>query len=214
MPASDCFPQVHVCAMRIATLESSGVPLPGSGTLLTVDSMVEIVLTASVTDGDEIKEKNGCGVVGVNYKAPDSLDRFDVQITILDRNPYVNAALGRGTVLSSGGANGYAAPALGPTNEDGVSIEFWSKRIDDGALGFPNPYAWWVLPKVTNLREGTITKSATADKPVFNGRAFENDNWFDGPLNDWPVSSDRAFQWFPTPELPTVSCDPTEIPVS
>lgn len=214
MADDDCFPQLNICAMRIATLEADGVPLPGAGMLLTVDSMVEVAITPSVTTGDETKEKNGCGVVKVNYQAPDSLDRYDVKITVLDRNPFVGAALGRGVVLTSGGANGYGAPLLGPTSEDAVSIEFWAKRVDDGALAAVNPYAWWVLPKITNLREDAITKNASADKPVFLGRAFENLNWFDGPLNDWPVASDRAWQWFPTSALPTIGCDPTAIPVS
>ncbi len=214
MSDDDCFPQVHLCAMRIANLDPSGVPQPGAGQLLTIDSMVEIALTPSVTDGDEIKEKTGCGVVGVNYKGPDSLDRFDLKITVLDRNPYVGVALGRGSLLNDAGVHGYSVPALGPTSDDAVSIEFWSKRIDDGALAAPNPYAWWVIPKVTNLREDVITKNSGADKPVYIGRAFENVNWYDGPLNDWPVASDRAIQWFPTSALPAVACDPTTIPVS
>lgn len=214
MSESDCFPQVHICAMRVAELDPDGVPTPGAGMLLTVDTVVEIQVTPNFTEGDVIEEKNGCGVVKVNYEGPATLKRYDLQITDLSRSPFLGAALARGEVLTDAGVHGFAAPALGPTSEDGVSIEFWAKRIDDGALAAVNPYAWWVFPKVTNLRENAFTKNAQADKPVFVGRAFENANWFDGPLNDWPVTSDRAYQWFPTPSLPTVACDPTATPVS
>lgn len=209
-----CLPQVHVCAMRLAQLDPSGVPQPGAGNLLTIDSMVSITATPVITDGDEIEEKTGCGIVGVNYKGPDTLKRYDLAIQVLDRNPYVAQFLGRGVILQANGAVGYGAPSLGPTNEEAISIEFWAKRIDEGTLSSVNPYAWWTFPKVTNLREDVITKDQNADKPSFVGRAFENPNWFDGPLNDWPVSSDRAYQWFPTPVLPTADCEPTAIPVS
>jgi hypothetical protein len=199
--------------MRVAELDPNGVPTPGSF-LLTVDSIVEITTTPVITDGDEIKDKNGCGEVCINYKGPDSFDRLDVGITVCDHNPYVMAALGRGDILTDSGVRGYAFPALGPTNEDAVSIEFFAKRIDDGALQADYPYAWWVLPKVNNLRLGPMTFNSGSNRPSFVGRAFENENWFDGPLNDWPVSSDRVLQWFPIPELPTVSCTPAILPAS
>ena len=211
MANNDCLPQVHICAMRVAELETTGVPAPGAGNLITVDSIVEIAATAVITEGDEIEEKNGCGAVCINYKAPDTLKRFDLSLIVCDHNPFVMAALGRGVVLNDAGVNGYAFPALGPTNEDAVSIEFWAKRIDAGALHSEYPYAWWVLPKVTNLGHGDMTWNNGANRPTFTGRAFENENWFDGPLNDWPVESDRALQWFPTPELPDTACAPAAL---
>lgn len=215
MAEDDCFPQVGVCALRIAELDPSGVPQPGAGNLLTVDSLVEVVITPNFTEGDTITQKNGCGTTKLNYESPATLNRYDLQITVLDRNPFVAAALARGEVLTDGGVHGYASPALGTVSDAAVSIEFFAKRIDDGTLAFPNPYAWWVFPKVINLRENPSTKNGTsADNPVFIGQAFENANWFDGPLNDWPVTSDRAYQWFPVGELPTTACEPTALPVS
>lgn len=208
MPNNDCLPQVHICGIRLAELDTNGVPTPGANNLIAVDSIVEIQATPVITAGDEIEEKNGCGAVCINYKGPDTLKRFDLSLIVCDHNPYVMAALGRGVVLTDAGINGYGFPALGATSEDGVSIEFWAKRIDQGALHADYPYAWWVMPKVTNLAHGPMTWNNGANRPTFTGRAFENDNWFDGPLNDWPVESDRAIQWFPVPELPTFQCAP------
>lgn len=210
----DCLPQVHICAIRVADLDSDGTTTPGSDTLMAVDSVVELTATPNVKTGAEISEPNGCGVTCIDYAAPDSIVRYDVGITVCDSNPFVLRALGGGDVLAAAGDNGYAFPALGEVPRRPRSIEFWAKRIEDGDLALVNPYAWWVMPLVAYLRPGPVTKSATADKPSFVGRGFENPNWFDGPLNDWPVSSDRALQWFPVPSLPTLSCAPQSIAVS
>lgn len=214
MPNTDCIPQLHICALRVSELESDGVPLPGAGNLMTVNSIVELTITPNVVAGDEVQEKNGCGAICLDYIGDDSVTRYDIGIKVCDRNPYVLAALGRGDVLTNSGIHGYAVPPLGSIPSDKVSIEFWAKRIDDGLLHADYPYAWWVLPLVTNLREGDITKNSGSDLPSFVGRAYENANWYNGPLNDWPVTSDRAVQWFPTPTLPTTSCTPGTIPVS
>lgn len=213
MANSDCLPQVHICAIRIAELDSNGVPTPGSD-LITVDSIVDINMTPAVKEGSQIEDENGCGEVCINYKAPDTLLRYDLTITVCDHNPYVMAALGRGVILTDAGVRGYGFPAIGAASEEAVSIEWYAKRIDDGALHSEYPYAWWVAPKVTTLRHGPMTWNNGSNRPTFVGRAFENENWFDGPLNDWPVASDRALQWFPTPGLPITSCTPAELPAS
>lgn len=207
----DCLPQVHICALRVADLDTNGVPTPGTDTLITVDSIVELTLTPVVRDGQQITELGGQGTPCIDYQGDDSVVRYDLALTVCDQNPYVLRALGRGDVLEDGGVRGYAVPALGAVPSDRVSIEAWAKRIEDGDLAVENPYAWHVLPKVTNLRQGPSTLNNGANRPTFVGRAFENPNWFDGPLNDWPVASDRAYQWFPVPELPDVDCEPTNI---
>lgn len=210
----DCLPQTHICALRVADLDSDGTTTPGSDTLITVDSVIEVVATPNVKTGAEITATNGCGVTCIDYAAPDSIARYDLTITVCDNNPYVLRALGGGDVLMNGGVAGYSLPALGEVQRRPRSIEFWAKRIEDGDLALENPYAWWVMPLVAYLRHDAQTFSASHQAPKFLGRGFENPNWFDGPLNDWPVSSDRVLQWIPVPSLPVTSCAPTAIAVS
>jgi hypothetical protein len=172
------------------------------------DALVSLGISAVYTDGDEIEDKNACGVVGVNYRAADSFKRLDVNIELLTPDPYLQEMLSGGTLLDPGGGApmGFAAPPIGEVTGNGVSVELWANRIDDGDLDLNYPYAWWVYPKLRNLRIGDYSHENGANHPVFSGQAVENANWYDGPLNDWPNDSDRVAQWVPTNTIPTVSC--------
>lgn len=208
MAANDCLPQVHACVIRVTALEADGVPLPGADNMYVSDALTKLTLKPVYTDGDEIEEKNACGTVGVNYKGDDSFKRCDVELELLTPDPYLHALLiGTGDLLepASGGV-GFAYPSIGAITGNGVSIELWAKRIDNGALDATNPYAWWALPRVTNLRLGDREFSASAQKSPIVGQALENPNWFDGPDNLWTEASDRVAQWIPTDVLPDVSC--------
>jgi len=211
---NDCLPQVQACAIRVAYLDSNGVPTVGANKLYVSDALTELTMEPVYEDADEITETNACGSIAVNYQGDPTLKRGDIEITIASQDPYLVAMLGGGTVLSDSGVNGFAMPAIGAINSAPVSIEVWAKRIDDGELHDEYPYAWWVLPKVTRLKHGSRTFNNGAQLPSFTAQAYENENWFDGPLNDWPVASDRFAQWFPTASLPTIVCGPQSIAAS
>lgn len=208
MAEADCRPQVQACAIRVARLDTNGVPLPGANNLIVSDALVSLGVTAVYTDGDEIEEKNACGSVAVNYKGPDSFKRLDISIQLVTPDPYLSEMLSTGSALIANAADikGYAAPSIGTVQGNGVSIEVWTNRVDSGALDADYPYAHWAYPKVQNLRIGDHTHQNGALLPQFVGQAVENPNWFDGPLNDWPADSDRVYQWVPAAALPVASC--------
>lgn len=214
MANNDCLPQIQACAIRVAYLDANGVPSPGANKLYVSDSLTEMSVTPVYEDADEISEPNACGATVVSYQGEPTLTRGDGELTIASQDPYLVAMLGGGTVLTDGGVNGWAMPAIGQINSAPISIELWAKRIDDGELHNEYPYAWHVFPKVTRLKHGQRTFSNGAQLPTFSMQMYENENWFDGPLNDWPVESDRFWQWFPTDSLPTISCGPQTIAAS
>lgn len=205
--ANDCLPQVRACATRVSRLDpGSGVPLPGANNLYVSDALVSLEFSWEVEDGEEINEKNACGVTMVNDKAPDSLKFGTVTITLITPDPQLGEMLSQGTVLTSGGAVGLAAPPLGEVEDAVVSVELWTKRIRDGKIDTTFPYGWWVYPWLTNLRPDDHTHENAALSSVFVGQAYENDNWANGPLNDWPTTSDRVYQWIPTASKPDAAC--------
>lgn len=209
-----CLPQVQAVAMRVTALDISGVPLPGTDTMIISNALTSLAVSPVYTDGDEIEEKGANGGVCVNYRSADTFKRLDVTITLCTPDPYLEAALSGGDVLEAGGLVGFASPPLGIVTGNGVSIELWALRIDNGALDVDSPYAWYVYPRVQNLRLGDFTHQNGAILPVFSGQAVENPNWYDGPGNDWPATSDRVSQWIETSALPTVACGYTELVAS
>lgn len=206
--ANDCLPQVHACVIRVTALEANGILDAGADTMYVSDALTRLTLKPVYEDATEIKERNACDTVGVDYKGDDTFLRADVELELLTPDPFLHTLLSSGGALlqPGGGGYGFAYPPLGPITGNGVSIELWAKRIDNGDLDSTNPYAWWALPKVKNLRLGDREFSASAQKSPFVGQALENDNWFDGPDNLWDVASDRCAQWIPTDTLPTVAC--------
>jgi hypothetical protein len=47
------------------------------------------------------------------------------------------------------------------------------------------------------MRVGEKSFGNNAVLPVITAEAFENENWFDGPNNNWNVASDRVWQYMP-----------------
>lgn len=204
--AEKCLAQVQACRLRIAKLDANGVPHPGAGSMVTTKSLSRLTLTAVYTDGDEIEEKNACGEVEAGLKANDTFKRVDFELELLKHDPYLLALLSGGDVLTDGDAVGFAYPPLGLVEGDLVSVEVWAKRVNQSTTDQDFPYAWWSVPLIKNLRIGDRVFENAVAKPVLTGQAYENANWYDGPLNDWPVASDRVAQWIPTASLPDDVC--------
>jgi len=102
-----------------------------------------------------------------------------------------------GATLTSGDAVGFAYPALGTIDPMNVSIELWTKRVNEGNLDSAFPYAWWVLPRAKDMRLGQKSFGNKSVQPTVSGKATENEHWFDGPVNNWTVASDRVMQYMP-----------------
>lgn len=213
--ADECLPQIQACAMRVAKLDPiSGVPLPGAENLIVSSALSELTYTTTYQSGTDVFEMNACGDACVDYKSNDIKRRLEVQLTICTHDPYLMAFLSGGDTLVDGGATGWASAEVGRIPDSPISIELWAKRINDGDLDPDFPYAWWVFPKIKNLQEAQNKFGNASKMPAFSGQGYENLNWFDGPTNDWPATSDRTHQWIPTTSIPTTHCGPSALAAS
>lgn len=205
--ANTCPAVVQACAIRVSRLDGAGVPDPGANNLYVSDSLTQLVITPEVEEGDEFTVKNACGAVCVNVKDCDRLKRLNLTLGLCKLDPELQEIIAGGVVLTSGAAVGYGFPKIGEVAcPDGVSIELWAKRYTSGGQLDPDfPYEWFVLPKTT-WQHGARTHENGPLTIEFTGFAVENENWFDGPLNDWPVDSDRVLQHIPTDTLPDALC--------
>jgi hypothetical protein len=215
--SNQCLPSIQACALRVARLEANGVPDPGANNLYVSNQLVSITPTPNYREGQEFNMVSGCGDVILDYMDDPRLRWWDVELALATPDPQLTELLAGGDVVTDGDAVGWASPALlQRTNPYGVSIEFWTKQVDEnGDLDPDYPYLWWAMPKVKSLRAGAKNaENAAMNNPFVGGRAVQNENWYDGPLNDWPVRSDRPLIYIPTTHLPETMCGYQSIPVS
>jgi hypothetical protein len=123
-----------------------------------------------------------------------------------------------GVVTTTPGVNpetiGYKAPLVGAQLQpNGISIEFWTRAVMDGSFPANLPYIQWVVPRAYLTPDGELT-AASSDpmKPAFTGWSNQNANWGDGlTTGDWPLSSDRVWQWARVATVPDLT--PGFIPI-
>lgn len=202
--ANDGLPQVQAFRVRISKLNANGVPSNGAGMQYVSSALVTLQTTPVYVDGEDFQEKNGEGIVCVDFQGPATFRRVDWTMTICTPDPYLLAILTGGTALTYGTAVGFAYPPLGSIDPTNVSIEFWTKRVNEGNLDENYPYAWWVLPRCKDMRLGQKNFGNNAVMATVSGKATENANWFNGPSNTWDVASDRVTQYMP--------CASTDVP--
>lgn len=92
---------------------------------------------------------------------------------------------------------GYRAPEVGgnPTPY-GVSLEFWSQAVQDGAFAASLPYYHWAVPRAFIRTSDNLALSGEDPMlPTFSGFSQQNLNWGDGPEGDWEFQSDRVWQY-------------------
>jgi hypothetical protein len=102
---------------------------------------------------------------------------------------------------------GYRAPQVGSNaNQNGTSIEFWSRAVDEGAFASQLPYFHWTLPRSFVRPSDAWTLSGEDPLlPGFEGFCQQNTNWGAGPADDWPYASDRVWQYARVASIPDLS---------
>lgn len=212
---NECLPQLQACAIRVSRLEANGRTDAGANNLYVSDALVTWDVSVELTEGDEFEVKNACGATCVTYKDCDRIKRITITGELCTPDPQLHELMMGGAVLTDGAAVGYAFPELNASDcPNGVSVELWTKQIDStGAQDADFPYAWWAFPRVYLTPSNRTFENGPLGNP-FTGFGVENPNWFDGPMNDWPVDSDRVAQWIPTDTIPEALCSYQSIAVT
>ena len=204
---------VQAVRMRVSLLDSNGVPTPGAGKGYVSSALTELVFKPVTADAPDIEERNGEGVVCVSYKGKKTLKRIEGTIKLCTPDPYLLVFLAGASLIDIGNAKpfGWQYPAIGEINPPPISIEVWSRRVDDGVEDINFPYEWGVLPRVKNMMLGEHKLANGAVMPTIDFEGYENPNWFDGPDERWIGASDRVFNSQPIPAsyLPVASTSPT-----
>jgi len=213
--SNTCPSVLQACAMRVARLDTNGVPKPGPNNLYVTDGLIELTYTEELEKGEDITVKNACGNICATFRGPDLLKRVTLDMQICPYDPELFELLRGGTVLTaSGGRVGYAAPRVGNDPQpNGVSLEVWCKRYINGSPDPTFQYEQFIFPR-THWAFGSRKIEDGFQIAVLTGWGDENPNWFNGPGNDWPVASTSVYASLPTNNLPVIHCGYSTLPAS
>lgn len=206
---SKCYHPLFFCGVRLAQLDITGVPDPGPKNLYVSDQQIELQVTTVVKEGVSLEQTNGCDDICLTYEKPDQLKGLTFTLTMCDADPEFAKLLLGGTLLTAAGTTiGFAAPRVGaPGNPGGVSLEGWAQNITGGDIDDEYPYVRWVFPK-TRWAPGDRTLSNALNNTVFTGKGYENDNFYDGPANDWewPDDAGALYSYAGDISVPAATC--------
>lgn len=209
-----CLPQMNVCAVRACKLNLDGTTTIGATSMYATPAVVSLGWTPVFDPGAEVKEKDGCGATFVDVLADPTLTRYDIDADFWSTDPnLLDIIVPDGDVLvrPGSGAVGFAYPAPGVVSGQ-FSLEFWAKLIKDNKQDPDFPWAWWAIPYINHVQLQKRDVNGTAvSHTVIKAESYVNENWFNGPGDDWDVASDKPVQWIPTTDLPVMDCTPAAI---
>lgn len=204
MPETDAPSSILALMLRVAKLDPTGATTAGSGLMYTTDALVRFTWSQEAEGGLDLTQRKGNGDLCVHTKTPDIVKRYNCTLDVCSPDPELEQLISGGVLLTDSGSTiGYGAPKLGVDPvPDGVGLEVWSKAIDGDVEPAADPFFWWAFPKIKFEKKEQRVLEAGILANSYSGYMYENPNWGDGPANDWPANSDRAFQWVRTDVVP------------
>lgn len=211
--AAPCYESVQVCRIRAGGLTAAGLPHAAANQLYVSDAVVDLAMKANITKGANLELKNGSDTTCATYTGTDSLDSFDLTMTLCQLDVELISLLTGFTILYDRATHttpvGFEDPAPNAASPNGVTFEAWSKTWDtnqQASSGGNNLYFNFAFPKVTWI-PGDWTLQNDILKVTLTGHAVANSNAGDGPGNDWPVFGPTGPRLvFYTTSIPAASC--------
>lgn len=204
----DCAGSLHVCRLRVARLDTDGVPLPGANNLYTTKALIRLAYEPGVVEGEKFQQRNGQGDLCGNFRERDVIDQWNLELELCTPDPGLVEILTQwGSVLTQDGqVTGFATGTLGESPDDaGCSVEAFTRAIAGGVQAAELPWWWYVMPRTYWRLGGSALERGFKNNPLV-GYAVENENWFDGPANDWPHLSTSALMYDRTDSIPDEFC--------
>lgn len=187
-----CGISVGVCRLRITLLDAdTGCVSGGSDNSYVLADFTQVQITPNIETGTDTSLIGGCGCKIASFKAPDSLKRYDLELTTPIKSAGLESLLVGGGVIMDDSASpvpvGFTFPtALGCDEEQPpVAFEFWTKHWEDDAQDSTLPWIHWLFPQ-TLWQVGQQALTNDFAQPTFTGFSRTNTCWGDGPYGDGP----------------------------
>jgi hypothetical protein len=215
--------------MRVVRLDSCGLPVTGTGSLVVVTKgFVQVQNEPQYEDGEEFFERTADGTVCVNQKDDPVLKRFQLTIDFCEVNTTMLAFMTSARELTSGGAgvtgSGFAFAEGSPSNR--YSLEVWQKVAGSGACDATGAqryiYNAWPNLGASKLGSYTIENGRSTFQLMSETQAGSTTatvGWLNGPgsSTSWlpsgeTLGTNEHWLWnVTTTAPPTAACNPTTL---
>lgn len=219
-----CIAQAKLCYLRVGSLTTTCAPAVGANAGVVTDGIVTLTRSAEIEEGQEYQFKNGCGQIKAQSNDVDRLKWYNLTGEIFTMDYELMQIMFGGSLITAdvgedyaGKTIGYCRPSGSALATNGVSVELWVETVIGTGGGCSTDatapqYVRHVFPRVTFI-EGDRTFENDGARFTFDGKAYENPAWGNGPWNDYPgvypACTDSAHFEFIEQEVPANVLDAT-----
>ena len=181
-----CVDSIKICALRITLLDDLGNTATGPNNYVSTNRESQLQYTGVTDKGKDLFYRNGCDLPLANYKSPDLLRRFDLQVDLYSLEPAVQSIMLGAPVLDDADGNPvgfeYALQDC-PTDIPPplVAVEAWSWSWDCDAQVPEVPYWYYVWPMVQWATDQANVLQTDILAPKLTGFTRRNPLWGHGP---------------------------------
>lgn len=222
--ASTCITSLDLCAIQVSKTTEAGAPIAGANNGYVSDAPVSLGVTITTEAGDDLTQKNGCGLVMATLQQPDQIKGIELALVLCQLDAELIEIM-TGAELFTDGADaiGFQLAAVG-SSPPPVCFEGWTKawevdhQLADDFTTPDDTWIHWVFP-LTRWVQGDFTLEHALLTVPLNGKGSENPSiTADGPTNSWPAEVaakggvTRLGGWFYDTAPPAATC--TYVPVT
>jgi hypothetical protein len=180
---------------RIMRLDSCGLPVSGSGSLIVMDGFVQVQVAPQFEDGVIYQKRKANGSFCVNRRGNDEFLRDELQFEFCSVNPDA-MAITTGQTLISSGTTGTGFWQLEGSVQARWSLEVW--QIDDATCTGVTPrFAYWLWPHINAARLNDFTIANDVLSWTITGNTEKLNTGFSVPGTDlvpsYVANGHRAF---------------------
>jgi hypothetical protein len=200
-------------AIRLWREADDGTPVSYNSTAGYANtSFVKLDIKPAIEAANQFTTKDASGSIDINYRDLDKVKWWELTLEITYPDPALMELLLNGELLMNGAdILGFAYPNLAElTDPNPVSLEVWTRNIYNNTQLSDFPFQRYLAP-FCKFRPDDNTFANAPQTFSYQGYAMENENYGNGPRNDWTsdetgagdaLDSTRALAWIYSTHLP------------
>lgn len=181
-----CPAPIRGTRLRLTRLDTCGVPIVGTSSVITTKGFISVKLTPQYETGTETILRNAGGEIALSDKAPDILKWWDVELAMVGVNPDALEMLAGYEIIIDNATDTVGVYYGEDIQTAGTAVEVWTDIAGAGACaGGVARYGYLLAPFTTGYK---VTSEVTIQNEAVNatlvGLTKRNAQWGKGPHDD------------------------------